>query len=288
MALTVDDEADDEEKNKEESIFLTMENFTKDINNLSMKDNVIEIDDDVDELEDDSKQINNAVNLLNEEETVKKNQPSVKSSRMKVLKEKAEFYASRNKLIMENTMNILACTDINQLANISINAMKSLENLERGSLSDDTKAKSLQGRWFSKSEPIMEKDVLILIDTKSKEKKDDIFIERNRLITCMTKITSMEGSKKIVKQVEKKYRVLVIYTKQCNKWFMTEVKQLWSKTMKEEELKKYKCAVRMVGDGAVEDYEDVQFNCGDYDRSELCKLIYGSDIVAVHDELFYY
>ena len=44
----------------------------------------------------------------------------------------------------------------------------------------------------------------------------------------------------------------------------------------------------MVCDGAVEDYEDVQFNCGDYDRSELCKLIYGSDIVAVHDELFYY
>ena len=52
--------------------------------------------------------------------------------------------------------------------------MKSLETLERGSLSDFTKANSLQGRWFTKTEPKNEKDVSALIETNSKGNKDDI------------------------------------------------------------------------------------------------------------------
>ena len=41
--------------------------------------------------------------------------------------------------------------------------------------------------------------------------------------------------------------------------------------MKEEDSKKCRCAVRMVCDEAVEDYEDVQFSFDEFDRSEVCK-----------------
>ena len=42
----------------------------------------------------------------------------------------------------------------------------------------------------------------------------------------------------------------------------------------------------MVCDGAVEDYEDAQFNYDEFDQSEVCKLAYGSDSIAVHFNFF--
>ena len=55
-------------------------------------------------------------------------------------------------------------------------AIKSFESLERGSLSDCTKSKCLQGRWFAKTEPKNEHGVSALIEAKSKDNKDDIFM----------------------------------------------------------------------------------------------------------------
>ena len=65
---------------------------------------------------------------------------------MKVLKDKAEFCSQCNKVITENTMSLLGRKGVNKLEDISMKSMKSLETLERGSLSDCTKAKSLQGK----------------------------------------------------------------------------------------------------------------------------------------------
>ena len=127
---------------------------------------------------------------------------------------------------------------MNKLADLSMKAMKSLETSERGSLSDCTKAKSLQGRWLTKTEPTNKKDISALIETNSKDNKDDLFIERNRLTTCLAKFTLTEGSINIVKIVEKKFRVLLVHIKQNNKWFMTDSKPRWSNMMKEEDLKK--------------------------------------------------
>ena len=141
-------------------------------------------------------------------------------------------------LTIENTKSLVWCNDMNKLAELLIAAMKSLETLERGSLSHCTKTKSLQVRWFAKTEPKNEKDISVLIDAKSEENKDDILIERNRLITCLAKFTLTEGSIKIVKIVEKKFRVLLVHIKQNNKWFMTDSKPRWSNMMKEEDLKK--------------------------------------------------
>ena len=53
-------------------------------------------------------------------------------------------------------------------------------------------------------------------------------------------------------------------------------------------LKKYRCTVRIFCNGVVEDYEDVQFNYDEFDRSEVCKLVYGPDIIAIHNIVFYY
>ena len=44
----------------------------------------------------------------------------------------------------------------------------------------------------------------------------------------------------------------------------------------------------MVCDGDVEDYEDVPLNSNEHARVEICKMINGNEILAVHDNLFYY
>ena len=108
---------------------------------------------------------------------------------MKALKDKAEFYSQRNKVIIENTMSFLGWKDVNKLADLSIKAMKSLETLEISSLSDFTKAKSLQGRHFTKTEPKNEKDISALIEAKIKDNKDEIFIERNGLVKFLATFT---------------------------------------------------------------------------------------------------
>ena len=56
--------------------------------------------------------------------------------------------------------------------------------------------------------------------------------------------------KKYTKTVEMKYRVLSVYKKQSNKWFMTSDKQMWNTSMKEDDLKKFHCSVRLLEDRA--------------------------------------
>ena len=57
---------------------------------------------------------------------------------------------------MNSFLNVLHCTDKNNLPFLCIEAWQSLENVERGSLSQETKANSLLGRWFSKAKKEIE------------------------------------------------------------------------------------------------------------------------------------
>ena len=84
------------------------------------------------------------------------------------------------------------------------------------------------------------------------------------------------------------YRVLAVFTKAQNKWFMTADKQKWSRDMKPDELKKYRCAIRMITDGYVEDYDDVDLNSSDFQLNDLVKIISGLDIIDVRRSLFSY
>ena len=51
---------------------------------------------------------------------------------------------------MNSFLDILHCTDKNNLPFLCIEVWQSLENIKRGFLSQETKANSLLGRWFSK------------------------------------------------------------------------------------------------------------------------------------------
>ena len=51
--------------------------------------------------------------------------------------------------------------------------------------------------------------------------------------------------------------------------------------MAKKEKKKYKLTVRMIEDGALEDYDDVVLTDGRYNRSDICKVINGNNIIIV-------
>ena len=58
--------------------------------------------------------------------------------------------------------------------------------------------------------------------------------------------------------------------------------------MKEIDLKKYRCAVRMVTEGTVEDYEDMDLVPPNYHPKNVCKIITGADILCVKNKMFTY
>ena len=88
--------------------------------------------------------------------------------------------------------------------------------------------------------------------------------------------------------MKKLYRVLAVFTKSYNKWFMTEDKQMWSADMKPEDLEKYRCSVRMITDGSVEDYEDVDLNTSLFELKSVARIVTGLDIICVHNCMFVY
>ena len=85
-----------------------------------------------------------------------------------------------------------------------------------------------------------------------------------------------------------KYRFHSIYTKRYNKWFMTSEKQPWNRFMKEEDVKKFRCAIRMIVDGAFEGYDDIALISDEWPRKHVFKLISGLEIVNVHNEMHNY
>ena len=86
------------------------------------------------------------------------------------------------------------------------------------------KFQSLQGRWYSETKSVLED-----------ESDDDTFIERNTHVTIKV---SEKGLNQVVD-----FRVLGIYTKNYNKWYLCEQgRQPWSK----EKTGNYKVYARMV------------------------------------------
>ena len=68
---------------------------------------------------------------------------------------------------------------------------------------------------------------------------------------------------------------------------MTADKQKWSRDMKPGELKKYRYSIRMITDGYVEDYNDVNLNLSDFRLKDLARIISGLDIIDVQSSLFF-
>ena len=67
---------------------------------------------------------------------------------------------------------------------------------------------------------------------------------------------------------------------------MTADKQRFSKDMREEELNKYRYAIRMIADVFIEDYEDVYLNTKTFRLKGVTRIITGLDVISVQIHCF--
>ena len=58
--------------------------------------------------------------------------------------------------------------------------------------------------------------------------------------------------------------------------------------MKPADLEKYHCLVRMITDGSVEDYKDIDLSTSHFELKSIARIITGLDIICVHNYLFVY
>ena len=76
---------------------------------------------------------------------------------------------------MEQVMKVLDCDDKKALPALCLEAWHSLEDIERGSLSQDAKENPLLGRWFNEAKHKIE---------SKKEDTSEIMIEKHRIVAC--------------------------------------------------------------------------------------------------------
>ena len=81
--------------------------------------------------------------------------------------------------------------------------------------------------------------------------------------------------------ITKDYRVLGLYEKPYNKWFMSGEKKAWGDKMKTEDKKKYKIAIRMIEEGVLTDFDDVDLTDSRYDIKDIFRIVDGTDIITV-------
>ena len=103
------------------------------------------------------------------------------------------------------------------------------------------------------------------------------FIERDTLVS--SKIKSGQGKDSPMIPVH--YRIIGLYDKYYNKWWMTGDKKGWNLLMKDTEKKKYKVAMWMVEEGSVADYDDIEFDDDRFKLKDICKVVDGTEIVGV-------
>ena len=87
-----------------------------------------------------------------------------------------------------------------------------------------------------------------------------------------TQIAKDKDNKKEI-STKQRYRVLAVYTKSHNKQFMTAEKQRWSREMNADDLKKYQCAIRIITDGYVDDYDNVDLNASNFRLKDVVRVI---------------
>lgn len=169
------------------------------------------------------------------------------------------------------------CNDTNNadelLRNVrSVSAALESLGTERGSSSTDPdrKVKSLHGRWFGHAEKAT--------TAEGNNTAGEFLVERNVIVTCNTKL----GTGKNAKDYPRNYRVLGVYDKYNNKWFMTGEKKSWGRSISATELKKYRLGLRMVeGDDIFEQYDDVALDDDKFKIKDICRIVDGSQVTCV-------
>ena len=81
--------------------------------------------------------------------------------------------------------------------------------------------------------------------------------------------------------ITKDYRVLGLYEKSYNKWFVSGENKARGDTMKTEDKKKFKIAIHMIEEGVFTDFDDFDLTDYRYDLKYICRIVDGTDIIAV-------
>ena len=115
---------------------------------------------------------------------------------------------TKNVKILQSVESLCACTDINDLGGLALSASSALESKENGSISGVRKFKSLRNRWFCN-----EGGSSITDSSGSRKGK---WIERSTLVSI--RVIFGRGTTKTIETYN--YRVLTVYDKSYNKWFM--------------------------------------------------------------------
>ena len=99
---------------------------------------------------------------------------------------------------MDVVIEVITCNMLLQLPSLILDALRLLDNIERGSLSSNTKYNSLVGWWFTKEK----KEIKLKPADKNAK---HLFIERYRVITVNTKKIVIENERRIIEDIKKQY-----------------------------------------------------------------------------------
>ena len=134
------------------------------------------------------------------------------------------------------------------------------------------KAKSLVQRWLTKPANANE--------SKGACKPGDTLIERDVVVLINAKV----GSGASASNVALPHRVVDIYDKHYNKWFMSKTRspaKIWKK-----ETKPYKLKVRLLNKDAINVYSDVELcDNSTYKIANICRIIVDEMIIGVVGKL---
>jgi hypothetical protein len=175
--------------------------------------------------------------------------------------------------LWKTIVDLVECDDMRDVFALALCASASIQSIERSSLSHERKHNSFLGRWFGTDHKKgKEDDIVVATDS-------EVMIERDRLI-----LSEIKNIAKV--SMRAKYRVIGVYDKSYNKWFMAkENKKHWM-SLSHQERKKYKVAIRMVEDVDTEslsenDCEDVPFHDARFKQGDICKIVHGNEICDV-------
>ena len=185
----------------------------------------------------------------------------------------ATFQQNNNTELMTNFRNILSVSSAEELGAKVLLGIASIEGRDAtvGTVSFARRAKSLVERWLAKSVDFVSSDVDAL-------DSNDVIIERDTILLVNVKV----GRGATAANVACLYRVMEVYEKYYNKWFMS--KQPFKKWKKEP--KPYKLRVRMLRKNVVNEYADVDL-VGDmvYGSRDICRTVDDGMIVDVVGKL---
>jgi hypothetical protein len=131
-----------------------------------------------------------------------------------------------NASLLNSFTSLCKCDKIEELFDCVLHFSATIElldgKLESASLSQSRKTKTLFGRWTAR------KISTSLVHRPSDQTTSiEECIARDSIVTCKFKLDNRNGSPKITKD----YRVLAVYEKFYNKWWMSRDKKVWSPTM---------------------------------------------------------